>query len=74
MENTKLTNQVNEGFNYFNEFRLEELLTDDIYYINAFMKYIGSLEDKLESLNKDYTCSNEEQKRLLTNYTKLNKN
>lgn len=48
MENTKLTNQVNEGFNYFNEFRLEELKTDDIYYINAFMKYIESLEDKLK--------------------------
>ena len=73
MENTKLINQVNEGFNYFNEFRLEELKTDDIYYINAFMKYIESLEDKLITLNKDYSSSNEEQKRLLTNYTKLNK-
>jgi hypothetical protein len=69
MENTKLINQVNEGFNYFNEFRLEELKTDDIYYINAFMKYIGSLEDELITLNKDYSNSNEEQKRLLTNYT-----
>tara|TARA_R110002124_G_scaffold123030_1_gene281736 strand:+ start:1117 stop:1341 length:225 start_codon:yes stop_codon:yes gene_type:complete len=74
MENTKLINQVNDGFNYFNEFRLEELKTDDIYYINAFMKYIESLEDKLITLNNDYSSSNEEQKRLLTNYTKINKN
>lgn len=28
---------------------------------------------KLITLNKDYSSSNEEQKRLLTNYTKLNK-
>jgi len=43
----KLTDQVDDGFNYFN-YRLEELRTDDVYYIKAFMKYIEVLESKLK--------------------------
>ena len=43
----KLIDQVDDGFNYFN-YRLEELRTDDVYYIKAFMKYIEVLESKLK--------------------------
>jgi len=46
MEN-RLIDQVDDGFNYFND-RLEELKTDDVYYIQAFMKYIEVLESKLK--------------------------
>jgi len=42
-----LINQVDDGFNYFNGYRLEELKADDVYYIEAFMKYIEKLESKL---------------------------
>jgi len=44
----RLIDQVDDGFNYFN-YRLEELRTDDVYYIKAFMKYIEVLESKLKS-------------------------
>ena len=44
----KLIDQVDDAFNYFNEFRLEELKSDDVYYINALMKYIEILESKLK--------------------------
>ena len=46
----KLIDQVDDGFNYFN-YRLEELRTDDVYYIKAFMKYIEVLESKLKRKN-----------------------
>lgn len=49
---TKLIDRVNDGFDYFNEFRLEELYTDDVYYIRAFMNYIEVLETKLKKQNK----------------------
>lgn len=42
-----LIDQVDDGFNYFG-YRLEELITDDVYYIKAFMKYIEVLESKLK--------------------------
>ena len=41
-----LMDRVNDGFNYFNGYRLEELKTDDVYYIKAFMEYIKELENK----------------------------
>jgi hypothetical protein len=44
----RLIDQVDDGFIYFNDFRLEELKTDDVYYIKAFMKYIEVLESKLK--------------------------
>tara|TARA_R100000458_G_C8154131_1_gene160721 strand:+ start:165 stop:329 length:165 start_codon:yes stop_codon:yes gene_type:complete len=52
MEDNKLIDQVDDGFNYFNDFRLEELKTNDIYYIEAFMKYIEVLESKILLLTK----------------------
>ena len=48
----KLIDQVDDGFNYFNNYRLEELKTDDVYYIKAFMKYIENLESKLSEVSK----------------------
>tara|TARA_R100001509_G_scaffold28864_1_gene15269 strand:- start:8644 stop:8832 length:189 start_codon:yes stop_codon:yes gene_type:complete len=47
-----LIDQVDDGFNYFNGYRLEELKTDDVYYIEAFMKYIEVLESKLNVSKK----------------------
>ena len=52
MKTKKLIDQVDDGFNYFNGYRLEETNTDDTYYIKAFMKYIEYLESKLVKLNK----------------------
>lgn len=51
-QNTKLINRVDDGFNYFIGYRLEELKTDDVYYIQAFMDYIEALESKISKLNK----------------------
>ena len=47
-----LINRVDDGFNYFNDYRLEELKTDDKYYIKAFMKYIEELEKRTKELKK----------------------
>jgi hypothetical protein len=47
----KLIDQVDDGFSYFNG-RMEELRTDNRYYIEAFMKYIEVLESKILSLTK----------------------
>tara|TARA_R100000657_G_C4643032_1_gene88586 strand:- start:286 stop:501 length:216 start_codon:yes stop_codon:yes gene_type:complete len=58
----KLIDQVDDGFNYFNGFRLEELKSDDVYYIEAFMKYIEDLESKLVKLNKDGKTKSEKKK------------
>jgi hypothetical protein len=49
-----LIDQVDDGFNYFNDFRLEELKTDDIYYIEAFMKYIQELESEIGGLRRQF--------------------
>lgn len=39
----QLTDTVMEGLDYFQSGRLEELKTDDVYYINAFIKMISFL-------------------------------
>lgn len=44
-QNNKLISEVIEGFQYFKNYRLEELKCDDKHYIEAFMKYIMLLED-----------------------------
>jgi hypothetical protein len=51
MENT-LLDRVDDGFNYFLDFRLEEVKEDDKYYIEAFMQYIDVLECKVDKLSK----------------------
>ena len=53
MEKKNLLDQVDDGFNYFND-RMEELKTDDIYYIKAFMKYIQELESEVGGLRRQF--------------------
>lgn len=47
-----LLDRVDDGFNYFNGFRLEEVKEDDKYYIDAFMSYIEALESKVNKLSR----------------------
>ena len=47
-----LLDKVDDGFNYFLDFRLEEIKEDDKYYINSFMEYIEHLEIKVDRLSK----------------------
>lgn len=47
-----LLDRVDDGFNYFLGYRLEEVNTDDKYYIEAFIQYIENLECKVDRLSK----------------------
>ena len=49
---TQLLDQVDDGFNYFLGYRLEEVNTDDRYYIESFISYIEYLEIKVDRLSK----------------------
>lgn len=51
-KNQVLLDKVDEGFNYFNGYRLEELKEDDVYYIGSFMDYIEQLEYQVDILNE----------------------
>lgn len=48
----KLIDQVDDAFNYFYGYRLEETNTDDTYYIKALLKYIEVLESTLQKINE----------------------
>jgi|11BtaG_2_1085332.scaffolds.fasta_scaffold35510_3 hypothetical protein len=50
MNNNKLIDIVDDAFNYFNSYRLEELKEDDNFYINALMTYIEELECRTKEL------------------------
>jgi arylsulfatase A-like enzyme len=54
---TKLLDRVDNAYNYFHDFRLDELKEDDIYYINSFMDYIEYLEYKVDRLHKKLKAS-----------------
>ena len=54
-QKSTLLDKVDDGFNYFNGYRLEELKTDDVYYIEAFMKYIEQLESTITKYKKQNT-------------------
>ena len=58
LQKSTLIDRVDDGFNYFNGYRLEELNTDDVYYIKAFMDYIELLESKLAKQSKNNNCTN----------------
>ena len=47
-----LLDRVDDGFNYFLGYRLEEVNTDDSYYVKSFMDYIEVLECKVNRLTK----------------------
>ena len=49
---TQLLDQVDDGFNYFLDYRLKEVNTDDRYYIESFISYIEYLEIKVDRLSK----------------------
>jgi hypothetical protein len=48
----KLIDRVNQAFDYFNSFRLEELKEDDVFYIESMMEYIERLEAQTLNLKK----------------------
>jgi len=54
-QKSTLLDRVDDGFNYFNGYRLEELKTDDVYYIEAFMQYIEQLENTITKYKKQNT-------------------
>lgn len=54
-QKSTLLDRVDDGFNYFNGYRLEELKTDDVYYIEAFMQYIEQLESTITKYKKQNT-------------------
>ena len=51
MGNT-IIDRVDDGFNNFNGYRLQELNNDDKYYIKAFMQYISDLEGRTKELKQ----------------------
>ncbi len=48
-----LYDKVDDGFNYFLEYRLNEVRQDDKYYIESFIDYIEHLEIKIDRLTKE---------------------
>lgn len=48
-----LIDRVDQAFDYFKSFRLEELKEDDVYYIDALMNYIERLEAQVSTLKKE---------------------
>lgn len=48
----KIIDIVDDGYNYFS-YRLEEVKTDDRYYIKAFMSYIELLESRTKELQEE---------------------
>ena len=55
----KFIDKVDEGFRYFDGFRLEELKEDDRYYINTFMIYIEHLEISMKKVQEQLKEANE---------------
>ena len=47
-----LYDKVEEGINYFLEYRLNEVRQDDKYYIESFIDYIEHLEIKIDRLTR----------------------
>jgi hypothetical protein len=52
-KNQVLLDKVSEGFNYFYDYRFQELKEDDVYYIKSFMNYIEQLEHQVDILNEE---------------------
>ena len=44
--------KVQDALQYFQEFRMEELKEDDVYYIKHMIRYIEYLEFKIDIKNK----------------------
>lgn len=48
----KLIDKVDDGFNYFLNYRLNDIKNDDKHYIEGFMDYIEYLEIKINKMLK----------------------
>lgn len=51
-DTNKLFDRVEEGIDYFDSGRLEELKSDDKTYIHAFIDYMVYLEKEVDKLTK----------------------
>jgi hypothetical protein len=47
-----LLDRVEDGLDYFLGFRMEELKTDDRYYLEAMFEYMEYLEKRVNELTK----------------------
>lgn len=47
-----LLDRVEDGLDYFLGFRMEELKSDDRYYLEAMFEYMEYLEKKINELTK----------------------
>ena len=45
-------NIVKDGINYFMDFRIEEMKSDDQYYLEHIIKYVKYLEFKIDIKNE----------------------
>ena len=48
-----LLDRVEDGLDYFLGFRMEELKSDDRYYLEAMFEYMEYLEKKVNELSKN---------------------
>tara|TARA_R100000908_G_scaffold51533_1_gene26846 strand:+ start:690 stop:869 length:180 start_codon:yes stop_codon:yes gene_type:complete len=48
-----LLDRVEDGLDYFLGFRMEELKSDDRYYLEAMIEYMEYLEKKVNELTKN---------------------
>ena len=48
-----LLDRVEDGLDYFLGFRMEELKSDDRYYLEAMIKYMEYLEKKVDELSNN---------------------
>lgn len=55
MNNNKLVQEVQDGLNYFLSFRIDEMKSDDQYYLTKMIEYIEHLESELLEKSNEKT-------------------
>jgi len=53
-----LLDRVEDGLDYFLGFRMEELKSDDRYYLEAMIEYMEYLEKKVDELSNNPVKTN----------------
>jgi len=53
-----LLDRVEDGLDYFLGFRMEELKSDDRYYLEAMIQYMEYLEKKVDELSNNPVKTN----------------
>ena len=53
-----LLDRVEDGLDYFLGFRMEELKSDDRYYLKAMIEYMEYLEKKVDELSNNPVKTN----------------